>query len=42
MMNPHTEDIDTKEKFLEILQSKNAREQFLEFVYDHESELEKW
>ncbi|WP_201456711.1 UPF0158 family protein, partial [Chlamydia sp. 17-3921] len=35
-------DIDTKEKFLEILQFKNAREQFLEFVYDHEAELEKW
>lgn len=41
-INEKIYDIDTKEKFLEILQSKNAREQFLEFVYDHESELEKW
>ncbi|ANH78312.1 UPF0158 family protein [Candidatus Chlamydia sanziniae] len=41
-INEKIYDIDTKEKFLEILQSKNAREQFLEFIYDHESELEKW
>ncbi|WP_213318643.1 UPF0158 family protein [Chlamydiifrater volucris] len=41
-INEKIYDIDTKEKFLEILQTKNAREQFLEFIYDHESELEKW
>lgn len=41
-INEKIYDIDTKEKFLEILQSKDAREQFLEFIYDHESELEKW
>ncbi|ASD30408.1 UPF0158 family protein [Chlamydia abortus] len=41
-INEKIYDIDTKEKFLEILQSKNAREQFLECIYDHESELEKW
>ncbi len=41
-INEKIYDIDTKEKFLEILQSKNAREQFLEFIYEHESELEKW
>ncbi|WP_100934608.1 UPF0158 family protein [Candidatus Chlamydia corallus] len=41
-INEKIYDIDTKEKFLEILQSKNAREQFLEFIYDHEAELEKW
>lgn len=35
-------DIDTKEKLLEIIQSKEARENFLEFIYDHHSELEKW
>ncbi len=41
-INEKVYDIDTKEKFLEILQSKDAREQFLEFIYDHETELEKW
>lgn len=35
-------DIDTKEKLLDIIQSKEAREHFLEFLYDHPSELEKW
>lgn len=35
-------DIDTKEKLLDIIQSKEARENFLEFIYDHHSELEKW
>ncbi len=35
-------DIDTKEKLLDIIQSKEAREHFLEFIYDHETELEKW
>ncbi|MFZ0565064.1 MAG: UPF0158 family protein [Chlamydiales bacterium] len=41
-VNEKVYDIDTKEKLLDIIQSKDAREQFLEFVYDHEAELEKW
>ncbi len=35
-------DIDTKEKLLEIINSRGARENFLEFVYDHLAELDKW
>ena len=35
-------DIDTKEKIFDIIQSKEAREHFLEFIYDHLTELEKW
>lgn len=35
-------DIDTKEKLIEIIQSKEARENFLEFIYDHHTEFEKW
>lgn len=35
-------DIDTKEKLLDIISSKEPREHFLEFIYDHLSELEKW
>src|SRR6185436_1604002 len=35
-------DIDTKEKLLDLIQSKEARENFLEFIYDHLTELEKW
>lgn len=35
-------DIDTKEKLLDIISAKEARENFLEFIYDHLSELEKW
>ena len=30
------------EKLLEIIQGKDARQNFLEFVYDHHNELEKW
>lgn len=41
-VNEKVYDIDTKEKLLEIIQSKEARENFLEFIYDHHSELEKW
>ncbi len=41
-VNEKVYDIDTKEKLLDIIQSKDAREQFLEFIYDHEMELEKW
>jgi len=41
-VNEKVYDIDTKEKLLDIIQSKEARENFLEFIYDHLSELEKW
>ncbi len=41
-VNEKVYDIDTKEKLLDIIQSKDARENFLEFIYDHHSELEKW
>jgi hypothetical protein len=35
-------DIDTKEKLLDIISAKDSRENFLEFIYDHITELEKW
>lgn len=35
-------DIDTKEKLLDLIGAKEARENFLEFIYDHLAELEKW
>ncbi|MCC5832063.1 MAG: UPF0158 family protein [Chlamydiales bacterium] len=41
-VNEKVYDIDTKEKLLDIISGKDAREQFLEFIYDHETELEKW
>ena len=41
-INEKVYDIDTKEKLLDIIQSKEARENFLEFIYDHLNELEKW
>lgn len=41
-VNEKVYDIDTKEKLQEIIQSKEARENFLDFIYDHHSELEKW
>jgi hypothetical protein len=41
-VNEKVYDIDTKEKLLDIITSKEARENFLEFIYDHLSELEKW
>ncbi|MFA6915140.1 MAG: UPF0158 family protein [Parachlamydiales bacterium] len=41
-VNEKVYDIDTKEKLLDIIQSKEARENFLEYVYDHHSEFEKW
>src|SRR5437016_1622639 len=34
-VNEKVYDIDTKEKLLDIIQSKEARENFLEFIYDH-------
>ncbi len=41
-INEKIYDIDIKEKLSDIIQSKEARENFLEFVYDHDIELEKW
>lgn len=35
-------DIDTKEKLLDLIAAKDFRENFLEFIYDHLAELEKW
>lgn len=41
-VNEKVYDIDTKEKLLDIISSKEARENFLEFIYDHLTELDKW
>lgn len=41
-VNEKVYDIDTKEKLLDIISSKNSRENFLEFIYDQLTELEKW
>jgi hypothetical protein len=41
-VNEKVYDIDTKEKLLDIIQSKEARDNFLEFIFDHHSEVEKW
>lgn len=41
-VNEKVYDIDTKEKLLDIIQSKEARSNFLEFLYDHHAEYEKW
>ncbi len=41
-VNEKIYDIDTKEKVADIIQSKDARANFLEFIYDHHAELEKW
>ena len=41
-VNEKVYDIDTKEKLLDIIQGKEARENFLEFIYDQHTELEKW
>ncbi|PCI76544.1 hypothetical protein COB21_04230 [Candidatus Aerophobetes bacterium] len=41
-VNEKVYDIDTKEKLLDIISDKEARQNFLEFIYDHLSELEKW
>lgn len=41
-VNEKVYDIDTKEKLLDIISSKSARENFLEFIYDHHAEQEKW
>ena len=41
-INEKVYDIDTKEKLTEIIQSRESKEHFLEFLYDHHHELEKW
>lgn len=41
-VNEKVYDIDTKEKLLDVISGKEARENFLEFIYDHLSELDKW
>ena len=41
-VNEKVYDIDTKEKLLDIIQSKEARDHFLEFLFDHHTELDKW
>jgi hypothetical protein len=41
-VNEKVYDIDVKEKLLDIISSKEARENFLEYIYDHHAELEKW
>ncbi|MEI6531508.1 MAG: UPF0158 family protein [Chlamydiota bacterium] len=41
-VNEKVYDIDTKEKLLDIIHSKDARENFLDFIYDHLTEQEKW
>ncbi len=41
-VNEKVYDIDTKEKLLDIISGKEARDHFLEFIYDHLAELEKW
>ncbi len=41
-VNEKVYDIDTKEKLLDLIGAKEARENFLEFIYDHLTELEKW
>lgn len=41
-VNEKVYDIDTKEKLQDIIQSKEARENFLEAIYDLHSEQEKW
>ncbi len=38
-VNEKVYDIDTKEKLLDIIQSKDARDNFLEFIFDHHNEL---
>lgn len=41
-VNEKVYDIDTKEKFLDIIQSRDAKENFVSFLYDHLTELDKW
>ena len=41
-INEKVYDIDTKEKLADLIQSRDSKELFLEFLYDHHHELEKW
>lgn len=41
-VNEKVYDIDTKEKLLDLIGGKEARENFLEYIYDNLTELEKW
>lgn len=41
-VNEKVFDIDTKEKLFDIINGKDARERFLEFIYESEYEVEKW
>lgn len=41
-VNEKVYDIDTKEKMMEIIGSKEAMANFLDFLNDHHSEYEKW
>jgi hypothetical protein len=41
-VNEKVYDIDTKEKLIDIISSKDSRETFLEFIYEQLTELEKW
>lgn len=41
-VNEKVYDIDTKEKLLDIISVKGAREHFIEFLHDHHGEQEKW
>lgn len=41
-INEKVYDIDTKEKLLDLISSKNSRQNFLEFLADQLPELEKW
>lgn len=41
-VNEKVYDIDTKEKLMEIIGSKEAMQNFIDFLNDHHSELEKW
>jgi len=40
--NEKVYDVDTKEKLITIINSKDARENFLETIYDNVTEVEKW
>jgi len=41
-VNEKVYDVDTKDKLLEIIGSREPREHFIEFIYDHLTELDKW
>lgn len=41
-VNEKVYDIDTKEKLQDLIGAREARENFLEFIYDHLTELDKW